>query len=288
MPERVERWLARLTGDFVASPWFDRVARFGYASKGAVFAVVGGLAIARGAGSGGEAEDTPGAIEAVRDVPLHEVLLGLLAVGLAGYAAWRVVQALLDAEGEGLGWKGLTKRSIYLGIGGFYAYLAFFAAGVIFGMRSNENGVQDITATVLGWPGGRVLVGLVGVGVIVGGINEIVFAVRGKYREEFKRKRMAGWERGAMNVVGWWGHVGRGVVYGLIGYLVIRSAVTFDPDDAAGLAEAFRALEEQPYGGPMLVAAGAGFLAFGIYCGLLALRGEIENREAVHGSLEEA
>jgi hypothetical protein len=288
MPERAERWLARVSGDAVSSEWFDRLARFGYASKGAVFGIVGGLAVARGVGSVREAEDTPGAVEAVSDLPLHEVLLSILALGLAGYALWRFAQALLDAEGDGFGFKGVTKRAVYLGIGGFYGYLAVFAAGVIFGLRGNDDGVQDFTATVLGWPGGQILVGLAGVGVIIGGLNEIVFALRGKYREEFRHRHMTGVERVLLVGAGWWGHVGRGAVYGLMGYLVIRAAVTFDPDEAAGLAEGFQALEEQPYGGVLLVAAGAAFLAFGVYCALIALHGEIDNEEAVHGSLEES
>lgn len=287
MPERAERWIARLTGDLVESKWFDRLARFGYASKGVVFGIVGVMAISRGVGAVREAEGTPGALEAISDIPLHEVILLVLALGLAGYATWRFTQALLDAEGDGFGWKGVTKRAIYLGIGGFYAYLAVFAAGVIFGLRNDDNGVQDFTATVLGWPGGQILVGLAGVGVIVGGLNEIVFALRGAYREEFKHRNMAAWEKTLLAGAGWWGHVGRGAVYGLMGYLVVKAAVTFDPDEAAGLAEGFQALEEQPYGGVLLVAAGLAFVSFGVYSAFIAVHGEIDNEGAVHGSLEE-
>jgi hypothetical protein len=287
MPERLERWFARTAGDFVGSAWFDGIARFGYGSKGAVFGVVGVLALLRATGGRNDAEDTPGAIERLQDLPLHEALLVLLALGLTGYAAWRVVQAVLDAEGDGRGWKGLAKRSAYLGIGAFYGYLAYFSIGVIAGLRAEDNGVEDFTATVLGWPGGRILVGLAGVGVILSGLNEVIFALRGRYRSEFDPDSMPRWERLAMTGVGWWGHVGRGLVYGLIGYLVIRAAVNFDPDEAAGLAEAFQALEEQPYGSILLGLAGAAFLAFGFYCVFLAVRGDIANEEAVHGSLEE-
>ncbi len=271
----------------MASHWFDRFVRVGYASKGAVFGVVGGLAIARAVGVAREAEDTPGALEALRGIPLHEVVLALLALGLAGYALWRFAQALLDAEGEGLGWKGLSKRAMYLGVGGFYAYLSFFTITLVFGPEGDENGVQDFTATALGWPAGEVLVGLVGAGVVLAGVAEVLFAVRGTYREEFRHGRMAAWERVLLTGAGWWGHVGRGVIYGLLGYLVIRAAVTFDPDEAAGLAEGFQALEEQPFGAGLLLAAGASFLAFGVYCALIAMHGEIENKDAVHGSLED-
>jgi hypothetical protein len=287
MPERFERWLASVAGDFLGSDWFNRIARVGYASKGAVFGIVGGLAIGRGVGVTREAEDTPGALEAIRDLPAHQVILILLALGLAGYAFWRFAQALLDAEDDGSGWKGLSKRSMYLGIGGFYAYLAFFSVSVMFGAQNDDNGVQDFTATALGWPGGQILVGLVGVGVVLGGLNEILFALRGAFKEEFERGRMAEWEKKLLAGAGWWGHVGRGAVYALMGYLVVKAAVTFDPDEAAGLADGFQRLEEQPYGGVLLVAAGVAFFAFGIYCAFIAFRGTIDNEDAVHGSLEE-
>jgi hypothetical protein len=285
LPERLERWLEKWTGRVVASDWFERVARFGYASKGVVFGMVGVLAVSRGLGAARGAEDTPGAVEALGALPFHEVLLGVLALGLAGYAAWRLVQALLDAEDEGTGLLGLTKRGVYLGIGVFYGYLAVFAAGVIMGMRSNDNGVEDFTATVLGWPAGQVLVGLAGLGVIAGGLNEVVYALRGRYRDEFQHGRMASWERVALAGAGWWGHVGRGAVYCVMGYLVVRAAVTFDPDDAAGLAKTFRELEGQPFGGWLLLAAGASFVAFGVYSALIAVRGTIGNEEAVSGGL---
>jgi len=286
MPERIEKATARLTGDMVESKWFDRFARFGYASKGIVFLLVGVLAGARAFGRAGEAEDTPGVLESLQALPFHGVLLVVLSLGLAGYTTWRFAQALLDVEGDGNGWLGLSKRAIYLGTGIFYGYLAVFAVGVLVGMQSEDNGVQDVTASVLGWPGGQILIGIAGLCVIGGGLNEAFFGLSGRFREEFTHRQMAGWEKVALAGAGWWGHVGRGAVYAFIGYLLIRAAITFDPDEAGGLGEAFEELGKQPYGWALLLVAAAAFAAYGVYCGIIAMHGELDNEAAVHGSLE--
>ena len=49
-----------------ASPWVDRFARFGYATKGTVYLVVGTLAIVAAIGMGGRTTDPPGAFQAAR------------------------------------------------------------------------------------------------------------------------------------------------------------------------------------------------------------------------------
>ena len=67
-----------------APDWIDSAARFGYATKGLVYGVVGGLAIRQVVGSG----DVGGASEALHEIasgPFGTVLLAVTAMGLAGY-----------------------------------------------------------------------------------------------------------------------------------------------------------------------------------------------------------
>src|SRR3712207_8754013 len=50
----------------------------------------------------------------IAEMPFGTLLLGAVAVGLAGYTLWRFVQALLDTEGKGSELKGLWVRGAYL------------------------------------------------------------------------------------------------------------------------------------------------------------------------------
>ena len=87
--------------DRLGSSWVERLGRLGYATKGAVYAIVGALALAVAIGAGGQTTDPSGALEMVGEQPFGLILLILIAVGLAGYAFWRLFQAVKDPDREG-------------------------------------------------------------------------------------------------------------------------------------------------------------------------------------------
>ena len=73
------------------SPWVDRIARFGYVTKGAVYLVVGALAVGVATGMGGQTTDLAGALRTISTQPFGRVILSFVALGLAAYALWRLV-----------------------------------------------------------------------------------------------------------------------------------------------------------------------------------------------------
>ena len=72
------------------------LARMGYASRGIVYVLVGGLAALAVFGQGGQTEGSRGALERVLVAPFGKVLLGIIAIGLVGYSLWRTIQAVKD------------------------------------------------------------------------------------------------------------------------------------------------------------------------------------------------
>ena len=93
-----------------ASPWVERVARFGHATKGAVYSAVGALAVATVTGMGGRITDPPGALDTISTEPFGWIVLGFVVIGLGAYALWRLVQAVVDPEGEGHDASGIAGR----------------------------------------------------------------------------------------------------------------------------------------------------------------------------------
>ncbi len=81
-----------------ASGWVEKAARAGYTAKAAVYAVIGVLAFQQAIGSGGGTTGSSGALQQVASGPFGTILISLLALGLAGYVIWRLVQAFLDPE----------------------------------------------------------------------------------------------------------------------------------------------------------------------------------------------
>src|SRR4051812_16709077 len=99
--DKIQQGAARVAGQPTRSPWFEALARFGYAVRGLLYITVGVLAAEVALGRGGAATDKSGAITAIGSEPFGKLLLVLMAIGLAGYALWGFVRALLDAQGRG-------------------------------------------------------------------------------------------------------------------------------------------------------------------------------------------
>lgn len=267
----------------VASDWFEWFARIGYAAKGAIWGMVGILAARVALGSYGEDADFEGALESLGEQPLDVLFLIVMAAGLFAYAGWRILQAVIDIEGEGGGAQGWLKRGIYLSIGLAYGVLGVYAVGVLTGWSREDDELQDWTATVLAQPFGEWLVGLVGAVIMVMGLGELYFAFSRRYVSEFGTDELSGFERFSALTMGWLGHTARGIIYTAAGFFAVRAAVTFDPDEARGLAETFQELADQPFGFWLVGFVAVGFMAFGIYCGLLALHRHIPNEGMLEG-----
>jgi hypothetical protein len=85
---------------------------------------------------------------------------------MIGYATWRIIQGVADLEREGSDFIGLAKRAVYVAIGLTYFFFSAYALGILFGWSTEEGQVQDWTAMILGWPLGRWLIGLAGLGTL--------------------------------------------------------------------------------------------------------------------------
>ena len=79
-----------------SSKLVERLGRTGLVAKGVLYGVVAILALQVALGARGEDPDKDGALRAIAQQPFEKVLLAVLAVlalGLAGYAVWRLARA---------------------------------------------------------------------------------------------------------------------------------------------------------------------------------------------------
>src|SRR5688572_7756876 len=82
----------------VASTALELLARVGFVVKGALYTIVGVLALQVATSAGGRVTGTSGALLSVVRQPFGRTLLLGAAAGLLGYAAWRILQGLLDSD----------------------------------------------------------------------------------------------------------------------------------------------------------------------------------------------
>lgn len=256
----------------VRNPWVERLARFGYAARGVVYAVIGLLAIQAAFGGRGQIEEqaTPqGALQRIAEQ--SRLLLVLVAIGLAGYALWRFVQAILDPENKGSDPKGLAKRGSMLASGIGYAGLALLAARIVSGSSSGGgSGSQEAAAGLMDKPFGRWLVVLAGIAVIVSALYQIYEAYTKKFRKRLKLEEMNPDEERLATRTGQVGLAARGVAFLVSGWFLIQAGLRYDPNQARGLGGALEALASQPYGPWLLGLVALGLIAYGAYSFLQA------------------
>jgi hypothetical protein len=260
------------------SPWVEGLARFGFAARGVVYGVIGLLAVQTAFFGHGR---TTGARGALREIALHSrALLFLVAIGLAGFALWRFVQAALGAEGSRRdGIKGIAKRIGWAGTGVVYAGLALAAERIASGAKASAGAAGDgagFTAELMAKPYGRWLVVLAGLIVIGAGLQQFHKAYKGTFQKRLEMSRMSPDERRLAIRAGQAGLSARGVVFLLSGWFLVQAGLRWSPVRPIGLAAALETLARQPHGPWLLGLVAAGLIAFGAYSLLQARYGRFE------------
>jgi uncharacterized membrane protein len=245
------------------SPAVRALARAGLVARGIIYILIGWVAILVAVGQSSREADQEGALQLLAGKPYGMVSLWLLGIGFVGYALWRFSEAAfgVTAEGNGAGprLKSLLRGLVYAG----FAYLTF---QVISGVHSNEAAKQqDVTASVMHHAGGRWLVGIVGLIVVIAGLALIAQGIRRRFMRYLETSQMSPRARRIVEWLGVIGTVARGVVFALTGVLVIDAAVTYSPSKAGGVDKTLLTLRNQPFGEFLLLLAAVGLIIFGIY-----------------------
>jgi Domain of Unknown Function (DUF1206) len=239
------------------------LARAGLTARGVIYILIGWIAILVAVGRSAREADQEGALQLLAGKPYGLVSLWLLAIGFIGYALWRFSEAAFGVTGDGNA-AGPRLKSLARGL--VYAGLAYLTFQVIAGVHGNEMAKQqDLTAKVMHHTGGQWLVGLVGLIVAIAGLAIIVQGVRRRFMRYLETSRMSRRERRVVEWLGVIGTVARGMVFALVGVLVIDAAVTYSPAKSGGVDKALLTVRDQPFGIFLLALTALGLIIFGLY-----------------------
>jgi hypothetical protein len=242
-----------------------RLARAGYAAKGIIFLVIGGLAVLAATGSGGGTTDSRGALHVIGESSVGRALLLLMAVGLVGFALWAVLASALDAEDRGSDPKGIALRVGRVASGVAYGALGIEAMRVVTqSATSGGDGARHWSARVLSLPSGRWLLVAIGVAVIGYACYQVWKGARKNLR---KRLRLMGADVAHRWVirVARFGIIARAVVFLVIGWFLVQAGRHSAPGEAGGIEEALGTLSAQPNGRMLLGLAAVGLMAYGVW-----------------------
>jgi hypothetical protein len=255
-------------------PAIIKLGRMGWFAKGAVYVLAGVLAVrlaqqasgwSQTAGGVGEASPT-GAINQVARSTGGSLLLVVLAVGMFVYAAWRLLSAFMPGGTDA---KDLVARVGYGVSAIIYSTFGITAVALARRPAATTDGnktVTDLTARVMENGAGRWLIGVIGVIALATGVYHLRQGLTQDVTADVDMSAMSGervrWTR-RLGVVG---EVGRAIAIGLIGYFLLRAAMTFDSAQATGLDGALRRIALHSWGVALVAVVGVGLAAYGAFC----------------------
>ncbi|HKN92929.1 MAG TPA: DUF1206 domain-containing protein [Thermoleophilaceae bacterium] len=247
---------------------FQWLVRAGFVARAITYGVIGALAfaLAAGAGTDGTAPNQQGALALIARNAAGRAALVAICAGLLAYALWKLTQGILGTGPEG---GGSMKPIDRVGnFAGGVVYLGFFgvALRVLTGSSGNSSAQQKHAAAgVLGWPGGQEIVAIGGVVLIAVSLYQLYDALSRGFTDEAKTQQMNQSERRLFITLGCIGLTARALVFALVGYFFVRTAISFNPNDAVGLDGALAKLHHQVLGPWVLGFAAAGLVVFAAY-----------------------
>jgi hypothetical protein len=232
---------------------FEVVTRLGFAARGLMYGAIGYLAFASG-----RTEDA-GGILSYLETHVGAALVAVMAAGFFSYAAWRLLEAWLDREDRGSDAKGVAIRLAGAGSGLIHLSLGTAAILAVLNIRRGGGGdaPEHGAAMALSIPGGEWLLYLAAAVAAGAGIQQFRKAWTLKFLRHFKPEAA---RRGWIAWLGRTGYSARGIVFLIIGWLLVSAARMHSSGAAGGIDDALGSLPRA-----VQIAVAAGVFLFGLF-----------------------
>jgi len=249
------------------NPFLALLERLGYVVRGALYGVMGLLALGVALGIvGGQTTDLSGSLVFLTSNPFGKLILVVAAIGLAAYSLWGFIRAIYDPLHRGRGASGYAARLGFVMSAVSYAAIVFLAIQLLAGSGGAAgNSTQKTVAAILVHPGGGWLTLIIGLIAIVVGLGQFLEAYRATFKEDLKGAEMTSSEKVNAVRLGRFGMFARGVTFVVLGWFVVQAGIHHDPAQAQSFGGAFAFLLAQPFGRIILGIVALGFVALGLH-----------------------
>lgn len=261
---------------------FNWLVRLGYFSRAILYTVLGLIALTS---AGKISQGTNGIFLAIKEFPLGTAILWLMVIGLIAYALFRFASPAFDIENNGSDAKGWGKRIGHAGsaIGHLaLAYSAYkfatsdFASGAS-GGAGGGNGAQEAASGLLSMSLGGIVLGLLGFAFFIAALFQAKKGITGEFMHRISNQAPS-----QTRLLGGIGYVARAIVFGVIGWSLIRSGfLSAGSSEVKTLGDAVASLSDD---GIWFTLVSIGLLMFGIFSLVLA-RNKIIPDMGAHGKV---
>ncbi|WP_433654213.1 DUF1206 domain-containing protein [Nocardia sp. CA-128927] len=240
----------------------ETAARFGFIARGIAYITIGIIGFMLAIGTAEHEPDGGGALAAIATKPLGYLLLWILLFGFAALVVWRVTQIASARRTYSGG------HRFYAVISGIVYALAFLGTFryVVHGRtpKPSDAIARDLTARILSWDGGQVVVLLIGLAIIAFGIWQTILGLSLQFVDDLRMGWMTHGSREAVIWLGRIGYLARGAIVISIGLAAVIAGLNYDPAEAKGIDAVLRDFVGKPFGLWLLILISVGLMAFGV------------------------
>jgi len=245
----------------------ELVSRTGFLARGVVYISVGALALLAALDVTPHAGGAVAAMASWGRWPAGLVLIWLTAIGLVGFALWRALQGLFDADSHGRTPHALIVRVGQVISGVAHAILAWSLFSLLEGLDDlteigEGDSAQAAAATALAIPHGDLLLIAVGGVILAFGVGSIG---QGLFQDFAKRLGCSAAACRWAVMLARLGYIGRGLAFAPMGFFLTEAGFDARASRARDFAAALQTVEDQPFGSLVLGLASAGLISFGLF-----------------------
>ncbi|MGJ8684443.1 MAG: DUF1206 domain-containing protein [Nonlabens sp.] len=242
---------------------YRRFARIGIATKGAVFFLMGFMALITAFQLTYTLKGGNDVLEWISHLSFGWFLLLLMTIGLAGYIYSRFYLTFNNGDYDGSDGKPTFRRLAYLINGLGYCLLFYSCLKFLLGI-SSDNGDSQWKLMLLQSIWGKIIVGIIATGLAVSAINEwwISFSVmmdKMTHKDDLTDRQYK-----YLMLLGRIGRFSRGIVFGVFSYVMFRSIYYGLKNLPKGADDAFQFMSAE-YGAIIMGIVAAGLSCYGLF-----------------------
>ncbi len=253
---------------FQHTEWKEKMARIGHAAKGIVYGISGVLTFMAAFDMGGQKAGKVQVFEFLQQQSFGKILVILMAIGLACYAAFRFIQVAgkserLESDSE------KTRKAKKVGFfisGLIYLGFAIYAITQVTGSSQGSGSSQGWLSQMMNHGWGIALIYLAAVLLLVKAIYQFYKVANGKYYEGIRGMDIGvSKARDLVKKAGAWGIISRGVLIAITAYFFFQAANQHDPSQIKGSSGAFSFIQQSTSGPWLMGAIALGLVCYGVY-----------------------
>ena len=224
--------------------FYRQLARFGCIATGIVYGVLGLFALLSLLRLKQGGADESSLLKFFEDVQFGKIVIGIIMLGMIAYIMWRFYEAINDPYKYGRNWKGILIRLLTAFSALSDGLIAWPAIESLAGINpaskdGNPEAQRQSFDQLMQQPIGVWVVSIAGCITLVTAFVQFIYVFKEAYEERIDFQKLQPFKRKIIHLLGYAGHIARGIILGIIGFFLLKAAFTKNGQHVVNTDKAF-------------------------------------------------